>query len=78
MDVELAEVRDFLARCAPFDELPGDQLDRIPARLSQRYHRRGTVILDAGARNDTLHIIRSGAVEVCDPDGVLLDARGEG
>ncbi|AVZ39655.1 MULTISPECIES: putative nucleotidyltransferase substrate binding domain-containing protein [unclassified Dietzia] len=78
MDVELVEVRDFLARCAPFDELTVDQLDRIPAQLSQRYHRRGTIILDAGARNDTLHLIRSGAVEVCDPDGALLDARGEG
>ncbi|UVE95690.1 DUF294 nucleotidyltransferase-like domain-containing protein [Dietzia sp. B32] len=78
MDVELAEVRDFLARCAPFDELPGDVLDRLPARLGQRYHRRGTVIIDAGAANDTLHIIRTGAVEVCDPDGALLDARDEG
>ena len=78
MDVELAEVRDFLARCAPFDELPADQLDRLPARLGQRYHRRGSVIVEAGAANDTLHIIRSGAVEVCDPDGTLLDARDEG
>src|SRR5690606_27919056 len=78
MDVELAEVRDFLARCAPFDELPGDVLDRLPARLGQRSHRRGTVIIDAGAANDTLHIIRTGAVEVCDPDGALLDARDEG
>lgn len=78
MDVELAEVRDFLARCAPFDELPGEVLDRLPARLSQRYHRRGTVILEAGDANDTLHIIRTGAVEVCDPGGALLDARDEG
>ncbi|MDV8000506.1 DUF294 nucleotidyltransferase-like domain-containing protein [Rhodococcus sp. IEGM 1408] len=78
MDVELAEVRDFLARCAPFDELPGPLLDRIPARLTQRYHRRGTVIVEAGGRNDTLHVIRSGAVEVCDPDGTLLEARDEG
>lgn len=78
MDVELAEVRDFLARCAPFDELPGTVLDRLPVRLSQRYHRRGTVILEPGQANDTLHIIRSGAVELCDPDGTLLDTRDEG
>ena len=78
MDVELAEVRDFLARCAPFDELPEVVLDRLPATLSLRYHRRGTVILEAGAENDTLHIIRTGAVEVSDPDGTLLDARDEG
>lgn len=78
MDVELAEVRDFLARCAPFDELPGPLLDRIPARLTQRYQRRGSVVVEAGAENDALHVIRSGAVEVCDPDGTLLEARDEG
>lgn len=78
MDVELSEVRDFLARCAPFDELPGELLGSIPARLTQRYRRRGTIILEAGETNDALHVIRSGAVEVCDPDGTLLEARDEG
>lgn len=78
MDVELVEVRDFLARCAPFDDLPASVLDRLPARLTQRYHRRGSVIVDAGQSNDTLHIIRTGAVEVCDPEGTLLDTRDEG
>lgn len=78
MDVELVEVRDFLARCAPFDELPAPVLDRLPPRLTQRYHRRGSVIVGVGERNDTLHIIRSGVVEICDPEGTLLDTRGEG
>ena len=78
MHVELAEVRGFIARVAPFDELPGPVLDRLPEKLTQRYHRRGTVIVDAGSPNDTLHIIRSGAVEVCDPDGNLLEARDAG
>ena len=64
MDVELVEVRDFLARCAPFDELAPSILDRLPARLTQRYHRRGSTIVGAGQPNDTLHIIRSGAVEI--------------
>ena len=78
MDVELVEVRDFLARCAPFDELAPSILDRLPARLTQRYHRRGSTIVGAGQPNDTLQIIRSGAVEICDPDGRLLDTRDEG
>ena len=78
MDAELAEVRDFLADCAPFDELPDEVLDRLPRQLTQRYHRRGTVILEPGEPNDTLHIIRSGGVEVSDPDGALLDARDVG
>ena len=78
MDVELVEVRDFLARCAPFDELPDAVLDRLPARLTQRYHRRGSVVVGVGDSNDALHIIRSGAVEICDPEGTLLDTRDEG
>lgn len=78
MDVELVEVRDFLARCAPFDELPAAVLDRLPARLTQRYHRRGSVIVGVGEDNHALHIIRSGVVEICDPEGTLLDTRDEG
>lgn len=78
MDVELVEVRDFLARCAPFDELPGAVLDALPARLTQRYHRRGAVVIEAGSANDRLHLIRSGAVELCAPDGTLLDTRDVG
>lgn len=78
MDVELVEVRDFLARCAPFDDLPDEVLDRLPARLTQRYHRRGSVIVGVGESNDSLHLIRSGAVEICDPEGTLLDTRDEG
>lgn len=78
MDVELAEVRDFLAGCAPFDELPGAVLDALPVRLTQRYARRGAVVVEAGEHNHRLHLIRSGAVEVCDPDGALLDTRDVG
>ena len=36
MDVELAEVRDFLAQHPPFDALPEEVLDRLPARCSLR------------------------------------------
>lgn len=78
MEVELAEVRDFLARCAPFDELSTDRLNRLPSLLTQRYHRRGSVIVEAGEANDQLHVLRSGAVEVCDPGGTLLDTRDVG
>lgn len=78
MDVELTEVKDFLSRCAPFDELPAEVLAGLPRRLTQRYHRRGTVIVDVGQPNETLHIIRSGGAEVSDPDGTLLDVRDVG
>lgn len=78
MDVELAEVRDFIAGCAPFDDLPEHVLDALPARLTQRYARRGSVVVDSGEPNDRLHLIRTGAVELCAPDGTLLDTRDVG
>ena len=49
LDVELAEIRDFLAAHAPFDSLPPVVLESIPAQLSIGYHRRGTVVLDGHA-----------------------------
>ena len=43
MEVELAEVRDFLAAHPPFDTLPGEVLDDLPSRCTLRYARRGSV-----------------------------------
>ncbi|MBB4212271.1 CBS domain-containing protein [Rhodothalassium salexigens DSM 2132] len=64
MDVELLEVHDFLAQHRPFDALPGERLRAIARVLRLRYERKGALILDAGARNDTFFMVRSGAVEV--------------
>ena len=47
-----SEVRDFLARHAPFDVLPEEVLDRIPRQCTLRYARRGTVVLEARAAGD--------------------------
>ena len=45
LNVELAEIRDFLAAHVPFDSLPGAVLESVPPRLSIGYHRRGSVVL---------------------------------
>lgn len=76
MDVELAEVRDFLAEHPPFDGLAGRVLDGLPARLHLRYFRRGSVIVELGAPNNSLFILRSGAVDI-HRGGVELVERGE-
>ena len=59
MDVELHEIRGFLAEHEPFSGLPPTILDELPARLQLRYYRRGTVLLQIGRSNDRLHILRS-------------------
>ncbi|GAA5167938.1 putative nucleotidyltransferase substrate binding domain-containing protein [Ornithinimicrobium tianjinense] len=77
MEVELAEVRDFLAAHAPFDSLPGEVLDDLPRRCTLRYARRGSEILRAGSMNDRLFVVRSGAVDITD-DGQVVDRVGAG
>lgn len=78
MSVELDEVRDFLAASAPYAQLPSDVLDRLPAQMTMKYIRRGETIIAAGDTNDYTYIIRSGAVDVLDSEGVLLDRRDAG
>lgn len=78
MSVELAEVRDFLAGHTPFSELPRAVLDALPARLTARYFRRGTTLVAVGQRNDTMFILRSGAVDIRDAHGALVERADEG
>ena len=78
MGVELLEVRDFLAQHAPFDTLPPAALDQVPRQCTLRYARRGTVVLDVGARGEGLYVVRSGAVDVVDEAGGLVERVGTG
>lgn len=75
-DVELSEIRDFLAGEHPFDDLPGTVLDGLPGKLRVEYFRRGTRIIEVGKDNHSLYVVRSGAVELQDSLGGFMD-RGE-
>ncbi|HPF75249.1 MAG TPA: putative nucleotidyltransferase substrate binding domain-containing protein [Phycicoccus elongatus] len=76
LDVELAEIRDFLARHAPFDTLPPDVLAELPRRMTVEYYRRGRTIITRSKDNHSLFVLRSGAVDIHDDQGTLVD-RGE-
>ena len=78
MTVELDEIRDFIADIEPFTRLPREELDQLPARMTMEYVRRGQPVMQYGQPNDHLHIIRSGAVDVLDDEGILLDRRDAG
>ena len=78
MSVELDEVRGFLAQHEPFSRMSSKALDELSAQLRIRYARRGEELIAAGSANDTFFIIRSGAVDVIDADGLLLDRREAG
>lgn len=78
MDIELVEIRDFLASHPPFDQLPGDVLDKLPKALTIRYFRRGGDFPPKDAEQPYLYIIRQGAVELRNDEGDLLTKLGEG
>lgn len=78
MDVELHEVRDFLAVNPPFDQLPDAVLDELPGLMTTRYVRRGDEILTLGQPNDDFYVIRSGAIDLRDQSDNLVERAAEG
>jgi len=78
MDVELIEIRDFLAGHAPFDRLPEETLEALPKRLQVRYLRRGSTFPPADDDQPYLYVMRRGAVEMRDTDGNLVGKLAEG
>ncbi len=78
MDVELLEVRDFLAGVPPFDALPREALDRLPRALSIRYLRRGSAFPPEDAGGAFLYLVRQGAIELRNERDVLVAKYGEG
>ncbi|MET0027871.1 MAG: putative nucleotidyltransferase substrate binding domain-containing protein [Candidatus Thiodiazotropha sp.] len=78
MEIELVEIRDFLAQRPPFDMLPEDRLNELPKMLEIRYLRRTSSFPPADAERTYIYILRSGAVELLDEDGNLVEKLGEG
>ena len=78
MEIELLEIRDFLAQHAPFDVLPGETLDALPRKLIVRYLRRGSRFPPPDSETAYLYILRSGAIEVRDHEDQLREKLGEG
>lgn len=78
MSVELDEVLGFLQRHEPFSSLPEDTLRALPAQMGITYVRRGDVVVNYGQVNDTLYIIRSGAIDIVSEENLLLDRREAG
>lgn len=78
MSVELDEISGFLGRYEPFSSLPEEELRALPTQMGITYVRRGNIVVDVGQPNDTLFVIRSGAVDIVSDDNLLLDRRDTG
>lgn len=78
MHADLAEIRDFLAEHEPYRQLPEEVLTELPGNLQVAYFRRGSTVVELGARNEFVHIVRSGAVDILDSLGGLVDRDSTG
>ncbi len=78
MEIELVEIRDFLAQRPPFDVLPEEQLNELPKLLDIRYLRRTSTFPPEDAQRSYLYILRSGAIELLDEDDKLVEKIAEG
>jgi CBS domain-containing protein len=77
MEIELLEIRDFLAAQPPFDRLPEAALNALTPSLSVIYLRREAPFPPENLPAE-VYILRSGAVEWRDAQGDLLARLSEG
>ncbi|MEO7132209.1 MAG: DUF294 nucleotidyltransferase-like domain-containing protein [Dermatophilaceae bacterium] len=77
-DVDVTEVSDFLAEQAPFAVMPRPDLEQLSRSLTIRYARRGTQVMRVGRANDEVFVVRSGAVQITDDNGLLIERGDEG
>ena len=66
MEIEQLEIRDYLSKTPPLDKISSATLNEITLALEINYVQREGIILDYGDVNDTLFLIRTGAVKIVD------------
>ena len=77
MEIELREIRDFVAAIPPFDRLEKSLVERMAGQLSIEYVRRGRRIPGEEGTPPRLYIIRRGAIALYSRD-TLMGMLGEG
>ncbi|MDH5786107.1 MAG: DUF294 nucleotidyltransferase-like domain-containing protein [Chromatiales bacterium] len=69
MDIELLEIRDFIEGLPTFRGIRADLLPQLVSQIAIRYLRRGSAF--PPAEGASLYILRQGAVELRNEEGVL-------
>jgi CBS domain-containing protein len=77
MNIELQEIRSFLANNHPFDLLSEKTLSDLSEKLQIRNFSRNSEIPDTGTLFDHLYLIRTGKVELNTAEGELQARLGE-
>lgn len=72
MPIPSAKVIDFLHSVHPYDSLPPDELARVASCFDRKEVPAGHVVYAAGDPITEVWLVKSGAVEVTDPNGALV------
>lgn len=78
MEIELIEIRDFVAKHHPFDVLAQKDINLLIEKIEVRYLRRDQRFPPEQAKIPCLYLMRTGAVELRDAQQTLLGKLGEG
>lgn len=76
MDAQIETILAFLETVHPYDSLPRDELVRVAGSFGRREYLAGDQIYAAGEPLRGLYLIKRGAVEVTDANGVLVSILG--
>ncbi|MCL4675703.1 MAG: CBS domain-containing protein, partial [Pararhodobacter sp.] len=76
MDMQVETIRAFLETVHPYDSLPQDELARVAASFGRREYPAGDEIYAVGDPLTGLFLIKRGAIEVSDRNGVLVSILG--
>lgn len=78
MEVELQEIRDFVADVPPFDLLSENELNRLVQHLGIRYLRRGKTLPLEQESSPLFYIIRKGAISLYSAEDAIIGKLAEG
>ncbi|QIR14866.1 DUF294 nucleotidyltransferase-like domain-containing protein [Shewanella aestuarii] len=75
---ELQPIEQFLQTHAPFDILTPELIAQCAREINIGYYSKAQAFVEFDSVNPKLYLVRSGAFEVRDPHGVLVDRVAEG
>jgi len=77
-DIEITEIKEYLAQLVPFDSLSPELVAKAARGLRISYFSAASGHVDIDYDNPQLYVVRTGSFEVHDKQGELLDRLGEG
>ncbi len=78
MEVELLEIRNFIRKYPPFDQLPEEALIEVSKSVEISYYRADSTIIEFADKIHDLFMIRSGVVEIYRRTGELYNRLDQG